>query len=112
VDVDEAFAASRRTEDAAERKRYADQLARADLTPVLPAPRTWLVESCWRPLPDTPSAITTAHADERAAEHHGLQLACCSGLTRLRVIAPDGSVRYSFDRDGNFWLCHHPTRPA
>lgn len=97
----------RGAEDAAERDRLTAQRARADLTPLDPAPGEWAVESRWRQNGQyARTMLRTFRIDREEAHRDGLSLSCCAGILTVRVIAPDGQVVESYDREGNFWLQH------
>jgi hypothetical protein len=103
----------REAEGAAERDRLTAQKARTDLTPLDPAPGEWTVESHWRQNGQyARTTLRTSRVDREEAHRDGLQLSCCAGITAIRVIAPGGRVVESYDREGNYWLCHDWPRAA
>ena len=107
-DLDEDAEAIARwdAEEAKRKQRHEDQLLRADLAPMDPPPGTWIHESHWRKLYAGQRPTIMSFATIREAVADGLQLSCCAGILRLRVIGPDGLVHCSYDREGNYWLRH------
>ena len=106
-DWDARIVRHRQAEEAAERARLTAQRTRADLTPLDPPPGAWVVEHHMPPSsPYSPPFIRLRRENREVARREGRSLSCCAGTTVVRVIAPDGTVVESYDREGNFWLRH------
>lgn len=109
--VDRITAAIRAENDADE-ERHAAQLARVDLTPLLPSELTggWQIEQVWLPLRGSSEDWVRWSGEQTwpDARRNACQFACCGGARRCRVFGPDGSVWASWDREGRHLLLHVP----
>lgn len=61
----------------------------------------------WRTHTDghTPDPITETHPDLPAAEHSGMHWGCLTGIRRVEVFAPDGTLESLWDKETTEQIC-------
>lgn len=74
----------------------------------------WTTVAEWSPLRDgwQSSPTERSHPDQAAASLEGKQFACMSGVTKVRVLDPDGFVAECYDRTDNLWRICNPPAPV